>query len=760
MAQLTRNHTLPTPTSNKATTPAVFRTSHSNVFSFPTITLARTGSGKSFSVDMTGIVSLPTGSRSKSKDSYSRSGGSKDSDIPLGPIIAAIKRGNFLQLSDTNLDILIRAMAGKNSKALETICLTALAISSTDGKLLARLVKSSEAANIKVLKLNRNAISQQASKFIFEALKTNKSITTLTVVRSGVNDKVVKYIAKALANNDTLKELDLSSNRITAQGMEDLCEALAYNRSLTRLCLESNNIRGPGAPALARLLAKNRVIRHLNVGSNGLGCDGCILIAESVRFNRTLTSLSLDLNEMGPRGAAAMAVALVSNRHLTHLYMPHNNIGDQGLIEICESLKRNRTLIALDMELNHIGHGQSIAGMQALGEVLKVNTTLRELNLSYNIFSSAAIQELMEGVSVNSTLESILFTNCCISTEGALAIAKVLPLTTGLQNLGLTANPDIAVEGYWALATSLAKNRSMKGIQLDYNSEDRHVLYESIQHSLTRNFIWQQAIYSASCRILMLSRIVLLGRPAQQKLLQLQQIQEEQRLQQQQQQQQSGGTWNLLRKVGLGRSGSSNSLASMLSLGKNRSVNDNSAPSNGSDGVGAAEGIVSGVFGSRNLPHGNSLSRQGSASNGPQMPWQGSNSSVKSMSALPPPPPQPYRSSLPMQQRRQQQQPYQQQQPVMDLGMSVVGSKDYNAHEVMANLGNMPYEIFETICAFLDPGRTMSIGQIRATVRTAGDRSTLVAYYTKERMLERIFCRRFIPAVGMRYSVKNGEERI
>ncbi|KAF9933014.1 hypothetical protein BGZ67_004499 [Mortierella alpina] len=753
MAQLTRNHTLPTPTSNKASTSTVFRTSHSNVFSFPTVTLARTGSGKSFSIDMTGVASLPIGSRSKSKDNYSRSGWSKDADTPLAPIIAAIKRGNFLQLTDTNLDILIRAMAGKNSTSLETISLTALAISGSDGKLLARLVKSSEAANIKVLKLNRNAISQQASKVLFEALKANKSITTLTMVRSGVTDKVVKYIAKALAKNDTLKELDLSSNRITAQGMEDLSQALAYNRSLTRLCLESNDIRGPGAPALARLLTKNRVIRHLNVGSNGLGCDGCILIAESVRFNRTLTSLSLDLNEMGPKGAHAMAVALVSNRHLTHLYMPHNNIGDQGLIEICESLKRNKTLISLDMELNHIGHGQSVAGMHALGEVLKVNTALRELNLSYNIFSSAAIEELMEGVSVNSTLESILFTNCCIPTEGALAIAKVLPLTTGLQNLGLTANPDIAVEGYWALATSLAKNRSLKGIQLDYNSEDRHALYESIQHSLTRNFIWQQAIYSASCRILTLSRIVLLGRPAQQKMLQFQQVQEEQRVQQQQQQQQGSGTWNLFRKVGLGRSSSSNSLVSMLSLGKNRSLNDNGTLSNGSDGVGAAEGIIGDVHGSRNLPHGNSLSRQGSTSNGPQM------ASVNCTSALPPPPPSspppPYNISLPTQQRWQQPQ-----LPMMDLGTSILRSKDYNAHKVMANLGNMPYEIFETICAFLDPGRTMSIAQIRATVRTAGDRSTLVAYYTKEKMLERIFCRRFIPSVGMRYSVKNGEERV
>ncbi|KAF9951998.1 hypothetical protein BGZ70_000777, partial [Mortierella alpina] len=251
--------------------------------------------------------------------------------------------------------------------------------------------------------------------------------------------------------------------------------------------------------------------------------------------------------------------------------------------------------------------------------------------------------------------------------------------------------------------------------------------------------------------------IVLLGRPAQQKMLQFRQMQEEQRLHQQQQQQQSSGAWNLLRKVGLGRSGSSNSLASMLSLGKNRSLNDSGAPSNGSDGVGAAEGMGGGdVYRSRNLPHGYSLSRQSSASNGPQLPKQGPDASVNCTSALPPPIPG-SSTSLPTPQRRQQQQP---QSSTMDLGMSGLGSKDYNAHQVMANLGHMPYEIFETICAFLDPGRTMSIAQIRATVRAAGDRSTLVAHYTKEKMLERIFCRRFIPAVGMRYSVKNGEERV
>ncbi|KAI7821867.1 hypothetical protein BC939DRAFT_478060 [Gamsiella multidivaricata] len=572
MLKLSRNHSMPVSSVSTTTTAPLGKKKrssiprpHTNSFSIPSINFSRSATDKS-------DVSLAPGSHptftSSSPSSTSAAASSSSHamvDVLYATVISDIHRGNFLQLSDTKLDALIRFLAGKDSTTLQTINIKTMVISATDARLLARLVRSSEAANIRTLKLDRNTISQDAFKLLFEAFKYNRTITTLSMTRASVDDKAIKAIAKAVEKSTTLKELDLSSNRITALGCEILCEALVCNRSLTRLCLQSNNFKKPGATPLAMLLRKNRVLRHLNVGSNGLGTEGCVMIAEAVRFNRSLSSLSLDLNEMGALGATAMAIALVSNRNLTYLYIPHNNIGEEGLIKICASLKRNTTLVGLDLELNHIGSGQSIEGMKALAEVLRTNTSLRDINLSYNILSSEAVQELMKGVAANSTLESIVCTNCCISTEGAMAIAEVLPSARGLQNLGLTANPDILVDGYWALAQGLSKNRSMKGIQLDYNSEDRHTLYESIQHSLTRNFIWQQALYSAACHILTLSRVVLLGRPVQQRMLMSQQLQLLQ-------QQSSGGAWNLLKRVGLLRTNSAKSSASLLSIGKSQAA--------------------------------------------------------------------------------------------------------------------------------------------------------------------------------------------
>ncbi|KAF9082617.1 hypothetical protein BGX23_012272 [Mortierella sp. AD031] len=729
MVRLGRNRSLPAPPSNGA----AMRKSNTNVFSFPTLTLTRTLSERS----------NEGGNNSRSSSlsrSLSRTRSHHASHIPLAPIIAAIQKGNFVKLSEMDIEALLEDMSGKDSKVLEALNITSASISASDAKILAKLIKSSDTANIKTLKMEGNTISQQASKLMFEGWKFNRTISTLSLARSGVDDKTVKYLGRVISKNEVLKTLDLSGNHITALGAEYLADAMTQNRSINRLCIQSNNIRKAGAPYIAKILNKNRVVRHLNIGSNGLGPDGVSYIAEAVRFNRTLTSLSLDMNEMGPKGANAIATALISNRHLTHLYMPHNNIGDMGLSDLCESLKRNRTLIYLDLELNHIGKGQSIVGMKALGELLKVSTTLREINLSFNLFVSEAVVHLAEGMCQNSTLESIILNNCCLSTEAAVALSKVLSSpSTGIQNLGLTNNSEIGVEGYWALASNLIRNRSLKGIQLDYNSDDRQALYESFQNSLTRNHIWQQAIYGAACRILFLSRIVLLGRPANQKQLQT--------LQQhhiQKHSQQSSG-WNIFRRVKLGRTNSTNSLASLLSIGKNHHSN---ARSNGADG-GGHEGEIG-----PNMTHSNSHSRHISTVTATSTAT--TIAVVSSSNGHGTSPTQP-------------QQSYLTHRPSISSTTSasmstMVGANgmeyEYNPHKILANLCNMPHEIFESICAFLDPGRTMSIAQIRATVQTAGDRSTLVRYYTRERMLERIFHSRYISPLGTRYSLKHGDERI
>ncbi|KAF9421191.1 hypothetical protein BGZ94_008921 [Podila epigama] len=793
--RLTRNRSMPFVAVDSTKT---LRKSSSNVFSFPTLKLNRTSSSDKTSLNdhdhhhhhdgylVPQIVESSTPPLFKS-----RPRASSTSTMPLAPMIACIKRGNFMRLTDLDMDALLRDMKAKGpSTVFADYTLTSLVISEDDAKILSRLIKSSEITNIKTFKLDRCAVSQAAYKVIFEAFQSNKTITSLIIHRSVVNDKIMRFLSKMLIKNNTIKQLDLSNNKITAEGVAHLAEAMIYNRTVTRLCLQSNSIKRAGAPSLASILTKNRVVRHLNIGSNGLGPDGVIDIAEAVKYNRTLRSLSLDLNEMGPQGAKALAKALLTNHHLSHLYLPHNNIGDPGVQDLCQSLHRNVSIVSLDLEFNNIGLNQSVVGMKALADLLKVNKTLLEINLAYNVFPTAeSIQALMEGISVNSTLESIMFTSCGISTEGAIAIANVLPLAKGLQNLGLTANPDIAVEGYWALATGLEKNQHLKGIQLDYNSPDRHALYESIQKSLTRNFVWQRSVYMAACKILVLSRIVLLGQPAQQNYLRLY-MQEHQQLcwmrQQQEQeqyekkrkevghddneQQQKAETiglpgqndnhivrFSLLDSSGIARSMSRPSDTSRFVSGDMATWEDASS-SNGNDTGYFLEHELS-----NNMNHGKSHPQQepidmskyghshveGHTSGLNEAQTHLSLSIYSSHNQEGP------KTMVP---DVQHHLPLPAAEPRHERTTSVEG---YNAHKVMANLVNMPFEIFETICAFLDTEHTMTLAQIRATIRVAGTRSTLSAvYHTRDKMMETIFLSRYIALDGVPYSVRAGDERV
>ncbi|KAF9166080.1 hypothetical protein DFQ26_008750 [Actinomortierella ambigua] len=818
MIKLTRNKSVPVSSTDVNGTKSLpMRKTSTNVFSsFPSLTLTRTVSDNRsiFSSSATTSattspktsIKFKTHSRSSSK-TRSRSGSTVAQDqVIFNKIVSAIQRSSFVSLSDMDLEVLVQALQGRNSRVLEALNISAASISASDAKVLARLIRSSEAANIKSLKMTSSTISQQASKLMFEAWKFNRTITTLRLSRSGVDDKTVKYLSRMLGKNETLATLDLSNNSITAVGMELLAEALLVNRSITRLSLQSNNIRKAGAPHMARVLTRNRVLRHLNLGSNALGPDGSVLIAEAVRFNRTLISLALDMNELGMRGAQALGTALGSNRHLTHLFIPHNNIGDEGVAYLCEALKKNRTLIVLDLELNNVGQNKSTVGLLRLGEVLKVNTSLRELNLAYNLVSGEAVQEMAGGLMENSSLESIILTNCGLAEDSAKALAKVLtsPMT-GLQNLTLSSNLEIGVDGYWALATAMVRNRSLKGIQLDYNSDDRQQLYESIQNSLTRNHIWQQAIYSAACRILSLSRIVLLGRPGMsreqyfgidpnQMVLNGGSLQRSTSMSSK-----HGGSssWGgkILRRM-VGRTNSSNSLASMLSLARRDAhgpMHDgvpmsSSSPSSSSAAAAAVAADCPPHFPlshhhlhHHHHPHhhhhvGGSHTRKPSVSSVATLALGNGNGSVRSAHGVIP------SGSSAQQQQQQQQQTHftsmtpppplsspasdllspqsasstqqQQQQPVP---ISYQLPPEYHYHRILPNLGDMPCEIFENICAFLDPGRCMTIAQVRATVHEAYDRSTLRPSMSKDRMLERIFKSRYISPMGTRYNSRPDE---
>jgi len=76
---------------------------------------------------------------------------------------------------------------------------------------------------------------------IEEALKQNKSITTLHLGNNAIGDEGTKHLADALSCNDSLTDLYLKGNKVGDVGLAALAEAMHTNMVLSNIDLIGDN---------------------------------------------------------------------------------------------------------------------------------------------------------------------------------------------------------------------------------------------------------------------------------------------------------------------------------------------------------------------------------------------------------------------------------------------------------------------------------------------------------------------------------------
>jgi hypothetical protein len=79
------------------------------------------------------------------------------------------------------------------------------------------------------------------------------------------SDEMTKALCEALKTNTNVVDLNLGNLDITDVGATHLGEALAVNRSVVNLVLEKNKLKQPGAAAIAHGLKTNNVVRSVNL---------------------------------------------------------------------------------------------------------------------------------------------------------------------------------------------------------------------------------------------------------------------------------------------------------------------------------------------------------------------------------------------------------------------------------------------------------------------------------------------------------------
>jgi len=244
-----------------------------------------------------------------------------------------------------------------------------------------------------------NKLSEYNEHVLVKALP----ITPWNVLNIRTNEKNVMKLVEFLKTNTTLTDVTLDSMCCMLENVESIAELLKENTTMTRLNLESDNIQQSGIKIIGEALMTNSTLTDLNLNLNHCGVNGTKSLCEMLKVNTSLNKLGLSMVGLEDEGVAIIAEALKANSALTELDLSDNGFGDEGAMKISESLVGNTTLTSLNLAGNLI----RVQGGKKLADALLANQSLTELNLNSNKITKEEMKGISESLMNNSTVTKL-----------------------------------------------------------------------------------------------------------------------------------------------------------------------------------------------------------------------------------------------------------------------------------------------------------------------------------------------------------------
>ncbi|CAG8531232.1 2422_t:CDS:10, partial [Paraglomus occultum] len=372
------------------------------------------------------------------------------------------------------------------------------------------LTRTGPTSSVKVVDLSGEMIDRKVAEPIADVLALECGLRQLSLQRCAVEDHTLKILCHSLLINDTLTHLSLADNKqIKSDGFSYIAIYIKKSTQLTYLDLSGTIIDKKSALYLAQALSPGN--SNNEVVLDTLKLDGCGLknnVLEilgpgirrsslrclSIRFNRInqfgavwVGVMLRDYDDMIWNNESASSLGSLSSfdantknkgkmrRHLEILDASENDFRI-GVQYIAQALRRNRSL----KELRLVDCKLDPKGLTFIAEGLKHNGTLEILDLSHNPIGNSPIDgvnALCHALSVNKTLRDLFLADCNMSSEGAIALAELLPETTKLTHLDLTDNPNIGTAGIMALAASIKMNHSVCCLDIKIPPNDKELAY-------------------------------------------------------------------------------------------------------------------------------------------------------------------------------------------------------------------------------------------------------------------------------------------
>eukprot|EP00796_Vickermania_ingenoplastis_P010962 gene10962-7607_t len=286
--------------------------------------------------------------------------------------------------------------------------------------------------------------------------KNNKDITEVDFSSPDEvhNDESVRLLCQAMISNTVVKKLNLSNNVIGDIGACALADLLSVNTTVTDVNLHKNSIGNRGAARLGDVLRTNKTLKHLDLSDNMLDNEGVEAYPDMLRVNHYIREINVDKTRVTADKAEILKIGCEFNRECAYVKVCTYRLQDwdESFVDV------NLGAGTCDPELDDVS-------MVTVCKALKGKTFVRYLDLSGNKFGLDGCQEVANLIADEScTIEKLnLSKNLNITDEAFLPIAQAIAKNKSIKVLQILET-SISVPGLEPLIPSLKVNNTLQRI--------------------------------------------------------------------------------------------------------------------------------------------------------------------------------------------------------------------------------------------------------------------------------------------------------
>ncbi|XP_074854009.1 ribonuclease inhibitor-like [Carettochelys insculpta] len=247
-------------------------------------------------------------------------------------------------------------------------------------------------------------------------------------------------IGSVLRSNQSLTELTLNNNELGDSGVELLCKGLMIpSCNLQKLSLQNCNITEACCKHLRSVLSTKQSLTELHLGDNKLRTSGVKMLCEGLMDpNCKLQKLQLEYCELTPDNCELLSSVLRTKSSLKVLNLSHNKLGDEAVKLLCQGfMDPICNLQSLHLEDCHI----TAASCGDLSAVLAAKPSLTELSVGENKIGDPGVVLLCQGLlNPNCKIEKLWLWECGVTPASCKDLAQVLSTKESLTELSLIGN--------------------------------------------------------------------------------------------------------------------------------------------------------------------------------------------------------------------------------------------------------------------------------------------------------------------------------